>query len=61
MTNLQGSYGRREERQQRALELLTFETLAIVVFLALIGALALAQVTGVLDGLVRDITIVPMA
>ena len=58
MTNLQGSYGRREETEQRALEVLTFETLALIVFLALIGALVVAQVTGVLDGLIREISFV---
>lgn len=58
MTNLQGSYGRREEIEQRALEVLTFEALALIVFVALIGALVVAQVTGVLDGLIREITLV---
>lgn len=58
MTNLQGSYGRREATKQRAVEVLTFEMLALIVFVALISALAVAQVTGVLDGLIRDITVV---
>ena len=38
--------------------MLTFETLALIVFLALIGALVVAQVTGVLDGLIREISFV---
>jgi len=58
MTNLQGSYGRREEREQRALELLTFEAVTLIVFVALIGALVVAQMTGLLDGLIREISFV---
>ncbi len=58
MINLQGSYGRREEREQRALEVLTFEAVALIVFVALIGALVVAQVTGLLDGLIGEIAFV---
>jgi hypothetical protein len=61
MTNVQGSYGRHEESEQRAIEVLTFEAVALIVFVALIGALVVAQLTGVLDGLIREITILPAA
>jgi hypothetical protein len=58
MTNLQGSYGRREEHEQRALEVLTFEAVALIVFVAMVGALVVGQMTGLLDGLIREISFV---
>ncbi len=58
MINLQGSCGCREEREQRALEVLTFEAIALIVFVALIGALVVALMTGLLDGLLGETTFI---